>query len=286
MNYGVVFTGYGAMANPEKLRRVARKADQLGFHSLWLYDHVTFPARIPETYGKVVFTPETPFLDPIATLSYLAAETKRIRLGTGILLVALRHPLHVAKMVSTLDTLSNGRVIFGVGLGWIAEEFEALGVPFRQRVGRLRETIEILRKIWATGSAQFQGRYYSFPEMTSYPMPVQPGGPPIWFGAFAEPALKRAAELGDGWFGSGGAVDKVSKRLAKVREFARQYGKNHFAFAVGAEPGISREEAEQFRQAGATHLNLTFSSGEASEIEAQLEAAAIRLGVTTAKSGR
>jgi probable F420-dependent oxidoreductase len=277
MTYGVVFTGYGPMADPEKLRRLARKADQLGFDSLWLYDHVTFPARIPETYGKIVFTPETPFLDPLATLSFLAAETKQIRLGTGILLAALRHPLLVAKSVSTLDHLSGGRAILGVGLGWIAEEFEALGVPFRQRVGRLRESVEILRGIWANGKFGYQGRYYSFPEMTSFPMPLQEGGPPIWFGAFAEPALKRAAELGDGWFGAGGPVDKVIKRLSRVREFARERGKNHFALGVSAEPDISPEVAEQFRQAGATHINLTYTSGETSEIESQLESAARRL---------
>jgi probable F420-dependent oxidoreductase len=265
------------MADPEKLRRVARKADQVGFHSLWLYDHVTFPARIPEKYGKLVFTPDTPFFDPLATLSFLAAETQQIRLGTGVLLAALRHPLQVAKTVSTLDHLSGGRAILGVGLGWIEEEFEALGVPFHQRVGRLRESLEILRGIWANGKLAYQGRYYSFPEMTSYPVPVQQGGPPIWFGAFAEPALRRAAELADGWFGAGGPLDKVMKRLAKTREFALERGKHHFALGVSTEPNVSREVAEQFRQAGATHLHLTFTSGEVSAIESQLESAAQRL---------
>src|SRR5690349_3212477 len=113
MNYGVTLTGVGAMADPEKLRRTALKADQLGFHSLWLFDHVAFPANVPESYGKIHFTPETPFLSPIPTLAYLAAETKRIRLGTGVLLIALRHPLQVAKTVSTLDVLSGGRAMLG-----------------------------------------------------------------------------------------------------------------------------------------------------------------------------
>ncbi|MBI3933822.1 MAG: LLM class F420-dependent oxidoreductase [Acidobacteria bacterium] len=277
MHFGVVFTGYGTMADPEKLRRLARRADQLGFHSLWLYDHVTFPARIPEKYGKIVFTPETPFLDPMATLSFLAAETRQIRLGTGVLLTALRHPLLVAKSAATLDVLSGGRLILGVGLGWVAEEFEALGIPFRQRVGRLRESVEILRGIWAQGRLAYAGRYYSFPEMTSYPMPLQPGGPRLWFGAFADPALKRAAELGDGWFGAAGPVEKVTKRLMKTRDFAREYGKSHFALGVSCDPGISAEEVEHFRQAGATHINLNCASEDMAAIEAQLESAARRL---------
>ncbi|MBI2819655.1 MAG: TIGR03619 family F420-dependent LLM class oxidoreductase [Acidobacteria bacterium] len=277
VQFGVVLTGFGSMADPDRLRRLARKADQLGFQSLWLYDHVTFPAKIPERYGKIEFTPETPFLDPIATLSFLAAETKQIRLGTGILLAALRHPLLVAKSVATLDGLSGGRAILGVGLGWVAEEFGALGVPFRQRAGRLRETVEILRGIWTSGRLAYAGRYYSFPEMTSYPMPIQVGGPPIWFGAFADPALKRAAELGDGWFGAGGKVEKVTKRLTKMREFAREHGKNNFALGVGCDPGISPEEVEYFRQAGATHLNLTCAGEDTAALEAQLDSAARRL---------
>lgn len=277
LQFGVVLTGFGPMADPDKLRRLARKADQLGFQSLWLYDHVAFPAKIPETYGKIEFTPETPFLDPIATLSFLAAETKQIRLGTGILLAALRHPLLVAKSVATLDGLSGGRAILGVGLGWVAEEFGALGVPFRQRAGRLRETVEILRGIWAAGRLAYAGRYYSFPEMTSYPMPVQAGGPPIWFGAFAEPALKRAAELGDGWFGAGGKVEKVTKRLTKMRDFVRERGKKDFALSVSCDPGISPEEVEHFRQAGATHLNLTCAGEDTAALEAQLDSVARRL---------
>jgi probable F420-dependent oxidoreductase len=277
MEFGVVFTGFGAMADPEKLRRLARQADRLGFHSLWLYDHVSFPAKIPESYGRMVFTPETPFLEPMATLSFLAAETSHIRLGTGILLAALRHPLLVAKSASTLDVLSQGRLILGVGIGWMAEEFEAVGVPFRQRVGRLRESVEILRGIWASGRLAYAGRYYNFPEMTSYPTPLQPGGPPIWFGAFADPALRRAAQLGDGWFGAGGKTEKVLRRLTATREFARHEGKTDFALAVTCDPAIAPEEVEQFRQAGATHLNLNCTGEDTAAVESQLEAAAHRL---------
>ena len=171
----MVLAGYGPMADPEKLRRAARRADELGFHSLWLYDHVSFPAAIPQVYGKIVFSPETPFLDPMTTLAFLAAETQQIRLGSGVLLVGLRHPLQVAKNVATLDVISGGRAVFGIGLGWVTEEFEAMGIPFRTRVGHMRESVEIPRMLWAGGRCAYQGKHFSFPEMTSFPMPVQPG---------------------------------------------------------------------------------------------------------------
>ena len=277
MNYGVTLTGVGAMADPEKLRRLARKAEQLGFHSVWLFDHVTFPGKLPESYGRAYFSPETPFLDPLATLAYLAADTKQIRLGIGVLLLALRHPLMAAKLVSTLDVISGGRVILGVGLGWLAEEFEAQGIPFKERAGRVRESVEILRKIWVTGKLAYQGRYYQFPESTSYPLPLQRNGPPIWFGGSVEPALKRAVELGDGWLGIPAPPETTSKQISQVMDFARQAGKSDFIVAMGAIPEISPEEVAHLRQMGVNHINLTFTSGEAVEIETRMEGAARRL---------
>jgi probable F420-dependent oxidoreductase len=277
MRYGVILTGVGPMADPERLIRAARKADQLGFESLWLYEHVAFPTRVSDAYGKLPFTPETAFLEPITTLSYLAAETRQIRLGTGILLLALRHPLHVAKAVATLDVLSKGRVILGVGLGWLAEEFAAFAVPFHERAGLVRESVEVLRKIWADGKLEFNGRYFSFSEVTSHPMPIQRGGPPIWFGGTVDRALRRAAELGDGWLGRSGRPDNVERWVRTVRQRANELGKNHFAIAVSAGPEITREEAAQFERIGADQINLVFASGEAEEIERKLEAAAKQL---------
>ena len=277
MRYGVVLTGVGPMADPERLLRAARKADQLGFHSLWLFEHVAFPTRVSDAYGKLPFTAEMAFLEPITTLSYIAAETRQIRLGTGILLLALRHPLPVAKAIATLDVLSKGRAICGVGLGWLAEEFDALGIPFRERVGRVREGVEVLRKLWADGKLAHQGRYYSFPEVTSYPMPLQRGGPPIWFGGTADGALKRAAELGDGWLGRSGRPDQIQRWIVTVRQRAQELGKENFAVAVSASPEITRDEAAQFKRMGADQVNLIFLSGEADEIERKLEAAAKRL---------
>jgi probable F420-dependent oxidoreductase len=279
MNFGVSLTGVGPMADPERLRRAARKADQLGFDSLSLYDHVAFPIQVSESYGKIPFSAEMSFLEPLTTLSYLAAETKQIRLCTGILLLALRHPLHVAKSVSTLDVLSGGRVILGVGLGWLAEEFEALGIPFSERVGRLRESVGILRSLWRSGKLQHEGRYFRFAEVSSFPQPLQPEGPPIWFGGVAEGALQRAVELGDGWLSSAAHFRRAERLIAKVQEWTRHFGKDRFTVAVGASGEISREETEHLQRMGANHINLSITPGSAEEIEKQMEAVASRLRV-------
>ncbi|OFV99207.1 MAG: hypothetical protein A3H28_04555 [Acidobacteria bacterium RIFCSPLOWO2_02_FULL_61_28] len=277
MRYGVILTGVGPMADPERLCRAARKADQLGFHSLWLFEHVAFPTRVSEAYEKLPFSHETAFLEPVTTLSYIAAETRQIRLGTGILLLALRHPLHVAKAMATLDVLSKGRAICGVGLGWLAEEFEALGIPFGERVGRVREGVEVLRKIWAGGKLAHQGRYYSFPEVTSYPLPIQRGGPPIWFGGTADSALQRAVELGDGWLGVSGRPEVVRNWITTLRQRARELGKDNFSIAVSVKPDASKEEIAHLETMGAAQVNLIFLSGETEEIERKLDAAAKRL---------
>lgn len=277
MRYGVILTGVGPMADPDRLLRAARKADALGFHSLWLYEHVMFPSRPAEAYGKLPFTPETKFLEPVTTLAYLAAETRQILLGTGILLLALRHPLHVAKEMATLDVLSKGRAILGVGLGWMKEEFDALGIPFRERAGRVRESVEVLRRIWADGKLEYHGRYYSFSEVTSYPLPAQPGGPPIWFGGTVDRALLRSAELGDGWLGRSGRPDNMERWVRTVRQRASDLGKDQFTIGVTASPELTREEADRFEQMGVNLINLSFASGETEEIERKIEAAAMRL---------
>jgi alkanesulfonate monooxygenase SsuD/methylene tetrahydromethanopterin reductase-like flavin-dependent oxidoreductase (luciferase family) len=164
-----------------------------------------------------------------------------------------------------------------VGLGWLSEEFAAFAVPFHERAGRVRESVEILRKIWADGKLEFNGRYFSFSEVTSHPMPIQRGGPPIWFGGTVDRALHRAAEWGDGWLGRSGRPDNVQRWVATVRQRATELGKNRFAVAVSASPEITREEAEQFERIGADQINLVFAFGEAEEIERKMEAAAKQL---------
>ena len=181
-------TGYddaeGAAAGRD-LPEVVRLLDSLGFDSIWSGDHVAFAG---------------PILDPLVQLAQAAALSDRLRIGTAVYLLPLRHPAPVAKQVATLDTISNGRVIFGVGVGGeFPLEFQLCGVPVEERGARLSEGIRVLRKLWSGEATSNDGRFYPFPEVAIAPPTAQPGGPPIWCGGRADPALRRAGRIADGW---------------------------------------------------------------------------------------
>ena len=174
----------GAAAGRD-LPATVRLLDALGFDSIWSGDHVAFAG---------------PILDPLIQLAQAAALSDRLTVGTAVYLLPLRHPAPVAKQVATLDRLSNGRVIFGVGVGGeFPIEFALCGVPVEERGARLGEGIRVLRKLWSGKAVAHDGRFYPFPEVAIQPPPVQPGGPPIWCGGRADPALRRAGRLADGW---------------------------------------------------------------------------------------
>ena len=181
-------TGYDdteGAAGGRDLPAVVRLLDSLGFDSIWSGDHVAFAG---------------PILDPLLQLAQAAALSERLRIGTAVYLLPLRHPAPVAKQVATLDTISNGRVIFGVGVGGeFPLEFQLCGVPVEERGARLSEGIRVLRKLWSGEAASNDGRFYPFPEVAIDPPPAQPDGPPIWCGGRADPALRRAGRIADGW---------------------------------------------------------------------------------------
>src|SRR5438094_2218838 len=186
---GVVLpTREAAMAGrPEvgPLLEFAARAEELGFDSVWA--------------GDAPFA--RPRFEPLSLLAAVAARTERVTVGTAILLPVLRHPLLLAHAAATVDRVSDGRLVLGVGAGWVQQEFDALGVPFDQRVGRLLETIEICRRVWSAGddAVSFRGRYFSFDDVRLFPGPVRPGGPPLWLGGAAVAAAARAGRRFDGW---------------------------------------------------------------------------------------
>ena len=191
MDFGV----HLGTVNPRWWVDVAEEADRLGFESVWVPEHVVFfeeyHSRYPYTDdGRLNMRIGGP-LDPLQTLTYIAAVTTTIRLGTGILLVPQRNPVYTAKEVATLDWLSNGRVDLGVGIGWLREEFQALGVPWRDRAGRTREYIEVMQRLWAEGVAEYHGEFYDLPPCIQHPKPVQQPHPPIHFGGESDAALRR-----------------------------------------------------------------------------------------------
>ena len=205
MKFGLMFVNAGPFSEPEMLRHVAETAERSGFESLWTVEHVAIPVAMESKYpysgdGQLPAGNDAPITDPLVALGFVAALTRTIKLGTGILILPQRHPVYTAKEVATIDRLSGGRMLLGIGSGWLREEFEAVDVPFNERGSRTDEAIRALRVLWSDTPTSFDGKHYSWPAMWSRPLPVQRPGVPIIIGGHSAAAAKRAARLGDGFF--------------------------------------------------------------------------------------
>jgi probable F420-dependent oxidoreductase len=204
MKYGISIIVRGEDATTSVLNSIAEKAEEVGLDALWASDHLIIPKQMVSRYpsakdGQFPDSWKTSYFQPFSVLNYLAAKTERVRLGTSVLVLPMRNPIEVATQVAEMDQLSNGRVNFGVGVGWFAEEFEALGYSFRERGARTNEGLEICKALWSEGPATFQGRFYSFEDAHVGPKPVQRPHPPIYIGGSTDAALKRVAKYGDAW---------------------------------------------------------------------------------------
>jgi probable F420-dependent oxidoreductase len=231
MNFGLMFVNSGPFANPALFEVLVRTADEVGFESIWTVEHVVVPVGYASQYpyskdGRMPGNNERiPIPDPIVPLAYAAALTKRVKLGTGILILPQRHPVYVAKEMATLDVLSKGRALLGVGIGWLEEEFKVVGVPFRERAARTEESVRALRSLWGPDASAFQGRYYQWGPVESYPKPVQKGGVPIIVGGHVEGAARRAARVGDGFFPARGELDLLASLFAALRDECGKVGR-------------------------------------------------------------
>lgn len=205
MKFGIMFANVGPFVQPDVLTPFAQAAEAAGIESLWTVEHVAVPVGYESTYpyspdGKMPGPENSPIPDPILPLAFAAAVTKTIKFGTGILILPQRHPIYVAKEAATLDQLSKGRFLLGIGIGWLEEEFKALGVPFADRASRTRESVDAIRALWKEGPQAFDGKFFQWPAIESNPKPVQPGGVPIILGGHTEISAKRAARYGNGFF--------------------------------------------------------------------------------------
>lgn len=219
MRFGISLPTYPAGATIEGFVAVAQAAERLGFVSAWATDHVILPADHSGPYGSI--------FEPLETLSYLAALTTQVRLGVSVIVVPQRNGVVLAKELATLDQLSRGRLIAGVGAGWSESEFTMLGAGgiFHERGKLLDETLRLWHHLWTDPGTPFHGRYYELPPVAFGPPPAQPGGPPIWVGGSSEGALRRAVRFGQAWHPVGLSVEQVKAGAVRLSELARTAGK-------------------------------------------------------------
>lgn len=233
MDFGIVFANTGPFVEPDAAAAFASHAEAAGFESLWTVEHVVVPAGYESTYpydpsGRMPGNDDAPIPDPLVWLSYLAAVTSRIRLATGILIVPQRNPLVLAKQLATLDALSGGRMEFGIGVGWLEEEFDALGVPFARRGARTDEHIAVMRALWDGDHASHHGEFLSFDDVSSNPKPVN-GRVPIHIGGHTRAAAERAGRTGDGFFPAKGDIGEL---VDIVRQTAAAAGRDPEAIEI------------------------------------------------------
>ncbi len=229
MKFGIGFANVGPFGQPEPLEALVTHAENYGIESLWTVEHVVVPVGYESAYpyspsGKMPGPENSPIPDPILPLAFAAARSRRLRLGTGVMILPQRHPAYVAKEMATLDVLSGGRAILGVGIGWLAEEFATVGIPFSERVARTEESIPAIRSLWRDEPEPFEGRFYRWDAVESNPKPVQQPGVPIVVGGHVEGAARRAARLADGFFPA--RPDLLPDLLAALRDECARIGRD------------------------------------------------------------
>ena len=245
MEFGVSLPSRGPLATPEVILKIAKRAEALGYASLFVSDHVVLPASAAGSVYPYSLTGQLPggaaqdYLEPLALLSHLAHATRKIRLGTSVLVVPYRNPLLTAKMLATIDVLARGRLILGAGAGWLREEFEALATaPFEARGQVTDEYLALMRRAWTTDPVSFEGRHYRVKDVHVLPKPAQRGGVPVWIGGHTAAAVKRAGTLGDAWHPIGlrpPALLLPDEYAAKVKElqgWARRAGRDPGAITL------------------------------------------------------
>lgn len=255
MKFGVAL----GRLNPAFFVDATVAADQLGYESVWLPEHLVFTAamsRSPhpgESHPPV--PPETPIFDAFAYLSFLAARTEHVRLGTHVYNIGLRHPFIAARAVQTLDIVSGGRVEFGVGASWLEEEWIAAELDFATRGKRVDEAIQICRLLWREPVATFHGEHFSFDGVVFEPKPVQTGGPPIVVGGESRAALRRAARFGDGWIGMGHTVETAAAQIDILKRELDAHGRGFDGFQVClGGPLDSIDDVERWESIGVTRM--------------------------------
>jgi probable F420-dependent oxidoreductase len=248
MQFGIHLPHVGRKAGPDSIRRAAVQAEDLGLADLWVSEHIIVPK-------DASYPPSPNFWDPVLTLTWAAAATRRVRLGTSVLVLPMRHPLPLAKELATLQNLSEGRLILGAGVGWLEAEFNALGVPFRERGRRMDEGIAMMRAAWNDDPVSFPARWIpaEIQEMRMQPHPIRPI--PIWIGGSSEAAVRRALRL-DGWHGSRVSPEQATAMVKRLRA-ERPEPEFTISVRIGCNADnvdATREKLAAYKEAGVQHI--------------------------------
>jgi probable F420-dependent oxidoreductase len=265
-------------ASAEILRTLGREAEDRGFESVWVAEHVVLFDDYQSQYpyaadGRFPGGGDTGLLEPLTALTYLAAVTDRIRLGTGICLVPQRNPVYTAKQVVDLDNLSGGRVDFGIGVGWLREEFDAVAAPFEQRGARTDEYLQVMHSLWTDEVSSFDGEHYTLPPCRMYPKPVQRPHPPIRVGGESNAALRRAARH-DGWYSFNRLPDALDEPLARLDALLALEGRTRVDIQLTVSPYFNPVDAaavEGYRARGVDRLVVLCLAFDVDGLRAQLD---------------
>jgi probable F420-dependent oxidoreductase len=230
MKLGFALPNIGPIATAEGVSKVAQRAEALGFDSLWTVERLLYPVKpqtpYPVTPDGSLPEPYKHALDPLETLTFAAAQTKKIALGPSVLDIPYYNPVMLARRLTTLDFLSNGRLQVGLGLGWSKDEMDAAGADMKHRGALANEFLQVLKAIWTTNPVQFNGKFYQLPQSYIDPKPVQQPHPPIYLAAFTPPAMKRLARMADGWNAVAIPVEGMAQMFGAIKEMAKEAGRD------------------------------------------------------------
>ena len=289
MKFGVTIPNNWGISDPQQVVAFGPLAEELGYDSVWVMDHLFNTGYIQERLQ------DKPYYHPLGTLSYLAATTKKVILGTSVLVLPYHNPVELAKYTASLDQMSGGRVTLGIGVGAMTEEFQALGIPMRQRASLTDECINLMRELWSSPSPSYHSRRWDFSDLYFSPKPVQKPHIPIWVGGSSPGALRRAATLGDGWHPSGVSPEEYSLAKREIEDLAKAAGRDpsQLTWSLRAEvqvhgrpssgraagrpafpgndPAGMAAAIEAYGNAGVEHVILALNSGDVDSIRRVME---------------
>lgn len=255
MKIGFFGINVGVAGDTDAMIRIAQAVEAAGLESVWTGEHVVLPdPRVAPSPSE----PQTPFLDPAIALSHIAGHTSRIRLGTGVIILPQRNPVVLAKELASVDVVSNGRLIFGLGAGYLEPEFRAIGAPFDERGAVTDESIEVLKALWTMEKPAYEGRFFSFTRVDAQPRPVQKPHPPIVVGGMSRVAARRAARYGNGWYGFATDVDATARSLRWIEEYVakgeRPSDLGDIEISVTPPVRLTAEVADRYEEIGVHRL--------------------------------